>query len=95
MKFELDYVLLKRYTRERNLTYEELEKRMDINRKTICNTLNGKHTPTLDVLIRFFVVLKFTEDEIRCVIRPGFNTLKKILDKLEGNMEDIGKGLEL
>lgn len=77
MRFEVDYVLLKRCIKDRKLTYIELEAMSGINRKTIGNTLNGRHTPCFEVANDLILSLKLTEDEALRIFLPSVLLLQE------------------
>lgn len=77
MRFEVDYVLLKKCIKDRNLTYIELEAMSGINRKTIGNTLNGRHTPCFEVANHLILSLKLTEEKACRIFLPSVLLLQE------------------
>lgn len=88
MRFEVNHVLLKSCIKERNLTYIELEAMSGINRKTIGNTVSGRHTPRFEVANDLILSLKLTEEEALRIFLPSVLLLQ---EKEEEETEAIHK----
>ncbi len=72
--------MLKQYRKREKLSQEELEKRTNIDRKTIFRIENDLNMPLLDTFAKIVIALNLSDKEIAEEVKKSIKT-KKDLEK--------------
>lgn len=72
-----EFDMLKKYRERANISQEELEQRINIDRKTIFRIENDLNMPMLDTFAKIVIELGLSDEEIASEVKKSINITKK------------------